>query len=181
MGKKKMSFEEMVVLRKENHEEFIKTIFNNCLNHVFFDGELMLKSYREIEKDGKTITVHTDKWIMFNEDEKKALIDMAKERCEKEKAEILRECDERYARAETHPYRGLYENDFTSGIICAALEDGQEIPGWLFVKACRLFDKHKENEDTLWKSYRFKGFVRWNQIEKAMKYGENSNSRSKND
>ena len=181
MGKKKMSFEEMVVLRKENHEEFIKTIFNNCLNHVFFDGELMLKSYREIEKDGKTITVHTDKWIMFNEDEKKALIDMAKERCEKEKAEILRECDERYARAETHPYRGLYENDFTSGIICAELEDGQEIPGWLFVKACRLFDKHKENEDTLWKSYRFKGFVRWGQIEKAMKYGEHSNSRSKND
>ena len=109
------------------------------------------------------------------------LIDMAKERCEKEKAEILRECDERYARAETHPYRGLYENDFTSGIICAALEDGQEIPNWLFVKACRLFDKHKENEDTLWKSYRFKGFVRWNQIEKAMKYGEYSNSRSKND
>ena len=108
MGKKKMSFEEMVILRKENHDEFIKTIFNNCLNHVFFDGELMLKSYREIEKDGKTITVHTDKWIMFNEDEKKTLIDMAKERCEKEKAEILRECDERYARAETHPYRGVF-------------------------------------------------------------------------
>jgi hypothetical protein len=181
MGKKKMSFDDMVALRKENHDEFIRTVFETCQNHVFFDGELMLKSYEKIEKDGKEITIATDKWIMFTEEEKNTLINMAKNKWEKEKAELLKECDERYARTENHPYKELYDNAFTSNIICAALDDGQEIPGWLFIKACRLFDKHKENEDSLWKSYRFKGFVRWNQIEKAMKYNEHSNSKAKNE
>ena len=107
MGKKRMSFDEMVALRKENHDEFIKTIFETCQNNVFFDGELMLKSYEKIEKDGKEITVAIDKWIMFTEDEKKTLIEMAKDKWEKEKAEILSECDERYKRAENHPYKSL--------------------------------------------------------------------------
>jgi hypothetical protein len=181
MGKKKMSFDEMVALRKENHDEFIRVVFETCQSHSFFDGELMLKSYEKVEKDGKEVTVATDKWIMFTEDEKKTLIEMVKNKCEKEKAEIFKECDERYARTENHPYKNLYDSTFTASVVCASLEDGQEIPNWLFVKACRIFDKHKENEDFLWKSYQFKGFVRWNQIERAMRFNEHSNSKAKDE
>lgn len=182
MGKRKMSFEEMVALRNENHEEFIKNVFENYPNNVFFDGELPLRSYSKIEKDGKEITIATDKWLMFTKEEKEALINLAKEKWEKEKAEIIKECEERYERTKNHPQKSIYiDGEFTASIICASLENGQEIPNWLFIKACRLFDKHRGNEDFLWKSYQFKGFVRWSQVEKAMKFNEHSNSKAKNE
>ena len=118
---------------------------------------------------------------MFTPEEKSTLIEMAKQKWENEKAKILKECDDRYERAKANPKKNLYDNEFTASVICAAIEEGQEIPNWLFIKACRLFDKHKENEDTLWKSYLFKGFVRWSQVEAAMKFHEHSNSKAKDE
>ena len=173
-----MTFEEMVELRKNNHDQFIKTIFENCQNRDFFNGEIMLKSFKEITKDDKKSTVAVDKWIFFTPDEKNTLIEMAKKEWEEKKEEILKECEIRYDRTENHPFIELYENTFVSMIICASLDEGQKIPEWLFLKACRLFDKHRENEDTLWKSYMFKGFVTWAQIDYAMKHRDNSNSRA---
>ena len=178
MGKKKMTFEEMVELRKNDHEQFIKTVFENCQNNVFFDGELMLKSVKEVTKNDKKVIVTTDKWIYFTPEEKRTLIDMAKAKWEAEKLGLIKEGNERFERAENHPYLELYENWFSASIICASLDEGQKIPEWLFIKACKLFEKHRETDDILWKSYSFKGFIRWEQVERAMKAKDRSDSRS---
>lgn len=179
MGKKKtLSFEEMSNLRETDHEQFIKTVFEGYPNNVFFNGDLQLKSYKTIEKDGEKVEIITDKWIYFTPEEKRTLIDMAKAKWEAEKLELIKEGNERFERAENHPYLELYENWFSASIICASLDEGQKIPEWLFVKACKLFEKHRETDDILWKSYSFKGFIRWEQVERAMKAKDRSDSRS---
>lgn len=178
MGKKKITFGELVELRKNDKEQFLKTVLDEFQSSAAFDGEVCVKDYVETKKDGKTTTALVDKWFYFTDEEKRALVDMVKSRVDKMKEEILKECRERSKRAEGHEYLGLYENGLVSSAICEALEDKQRIPEWLFVKACRLFEKHIENEDVLWKSYLFKGFIRWEQIERAMRVRERSDSKS---
>lgn len=115
---------------------------------------------------------------LSNSRRKEQLLKLANEKSERRKSEIIKECNERYDRTKDNPLLDSYEDYSIARVICASLEEGQRIPEWLFIKACKLFEKHRENEDTLWKSYSFKGFVRWSQIETAMKHKENSTSRS---
>lgn len=176
MGKK-FTFEALVEMRKNNHEEFLETVFKNFPNNTIFDGEIGLQSIVETEKNGKTVEVNSSKWIYLTDDEKSALLDMAKNAWHNKRDAVLRECKERFEQAKNSPYLATFDNPLVSMIVCASLDKEQKVPEWLFVKACRLFDKHRENEDVLWKSYMFKGFVRWSQIEQAMKF-KHSNSKS---
>lgn len=176
MAKRKFTFEELREMQKNNNEEFIKNVFENFPSNVFFDGEICLTSSQKDEKEDKDCAQYSSKWIYLSDDERKKLIEMAKEKWEREKQELLEEGERRYERAKNNPLAMKYKNPIIGRIICESLEEGQKIPEWLFIKACKLFDKHKEEDGKLSKSYMFKGFLRWEQIEREMKYKEKSNA-----
>lgn len=163
---KKSTFEELKALRESNHPEFLNTVYKEFDNRDFFSAELCARSYEEVEDrnhKGRTITVAKEKYIYLTEEEKNELVGRLKVKWEKEKSEFLKEGNERFARAKTHEYRGLYPDENIELIIIASFE--KEIPDKsTFIMACKRLDRNREAGGYFWKSYMFKGFLRWSQV-----------------
>nr|DAQ92049.1 MAG TPA: hypothetical protein [Caudoviricetes sp.] len=164
---KKITFEELVALRQNNHNEFINSVYAEWEPRDFFNGEICARSVKEVpdkQNPGRFITVNRDKYIFFTEEERRALIDKVKDKWENDKAVLFAERDERIARAEKHEYRGRWEGhpEIELAVLSSFEED---IPNFAtFIRACNCLARNYETNGTFWKSYCFKGFLRWNQV-----------------
>ena len=56
---------------------------------------------------------------------------------------------------------------------------GHNLSDYEFRNACYRFSHQKEISGPYWKSYKFKGFIRWEQLEKMMNETSNSTSSTK--
>ena len=180
MGRNKLNFAEMKELQKSNNEEFLKIVFDNFENRDFFNGELRFFVSKEITvEENKTKTITVERFLWLNDREREILINQAKEKWEKEKAEILEEGNRLYDKAITSKQLETYPIDWEVAVVVAMACVGHNLSDYEFRNACYRFSHQKEISGPYWKSYKFKGFIRWEQLEKMMNETSNSTSSTK--